>query len=100
MLSRTRAGRTGPRRRSATPVLAEAGTAVAARAGGAVRAGAWADSRGSGMVGSPARAARPRGGGGDPGRVPPRAAGSCIGRVAAPFPLGDPRDREKTRLKL
>src|SRR3954469_14981418 len=57
---RTRAGRTGPRSSSATPVLAEAGTAVAARAGGAGPAGAWADSRGRGIRGTPACAARPR----------------------------------------
>src|SRR6478672_3312500 len=41
------------------PVLADAGTAVAARAGRAVRAVAWDVSRGMGIVGSPARAARP-----------------------------------------
>src|SRR3954447_18729176 len=57
---RTRAGRTGPRSSSATPVLAAAGTAVAARAGRAVRAAACAETRGIGMVGTPARAARPR----------------------------------------
>src|SRR4051795_8462250 len=45
---RTRAGRTGPRRSSATPVLAEAGTAVAERAGRAGRAAAAAEARGGG----------------------------------------------------
>src|SRR6478609_8817235 len=44
------------------PVLADAGTAVAAREGRAVCAVARADSRGSGMVGTPTCAARPRGG--------------------------------------
>src|SRR3954454_13280833 len=85
----TRAGRSGPRRRSATPVLAEAGTAVAARAGGAVRAVAWADSRGSGMVGRPARAARPRGEVGVPGRFASGPAVSSMVRMATLFTLED-----------
>src|SRR3954453_5567022 len=41
------------------PVLAEAGTAEAARAGDAVRSVSCADERGSGIVGTPARAACP-----------------------------------------
>src|SRR5919206_32765 len=88
-LMSTRAERTGPRRRFATPVLAEAGTAVAARAGGAVRAAAWADSRGSGMVGSPARAAWPGGEVGAPGRFPPGPAVSSMVRMATLFTLED-----------
>src|SRR3954465_6059891 len=63
---RTRAWRMGPRSSSATPVLADAGTAVAVRAGRAVRAAACAEARGRGVVGTPAWAARAARGGGRP----------------------------------
>src|ERR1700712_659187 len=77
----------GPRRSSATPVLAEAGTAVADRAGRAVRAVACAEARGRGMVGTPACAARPRRAASVGGRVPGPVRSSMV-RMGRPFGLG------------
>src|SRR4051794_9866319 len=94
MVIRTRAGRTGPRRSSATPVLAEAGTGVVAtRAGRAVRAAATADSGGRGMVGTPARAARPRADAWFSARRPPGPETSSIVRIWRPLERNGPVER-------
>src|SRR6476661_4684118 len=93
---RTRAWRMGPRRSSATPVLAEAGTAVADRAGRAVRAVACAEARGRGIVGTPACAARPRRAASEGRRVPGPVRSSIV-RMRGPSAEDDGGRRPPAR---